>query len=378
MENRRKLLGNRIRDGRIRLSFTQQQLAEEAGFSSAQIISQIEKGEREVKAWELFNLAKALRLESSQLLIEEALQPSAPVMWRKLPQENRQLIEAEFLRRCHQYALLEKLCKCISEQKLPSKKADFNFMSFKEADELGEYMWKELELGSRPACSLRFLLEDKYGVKIWYENLGEETSAASTVGPFGVGILINSIEAPWRRNFSIAHELFHLITWDCMELESISKDANLNDKIEKLGNAFASSLLLPASHLKDAFQPRIQDKKVTNTDLIEVAREFDVSTEALLYRLINLSYVKREEIESLLDTSTFRALDRSFRVGEWARPPAIPERFVRLAFLAYQMGNLSRPRLAEYLDTSLVELTEKLLEYGLDDRIDYQAEVRTS
>ena len=378
MENRRKLLGNRIRDARIRLSFTQQQLAEEAGFSSAQIMSQIEKGEREVKAWELFNLARVLRLEISQLLAVESPEVSIPLLWRKSPSEGKEIIEAEFLRRCHQYALLEKLCECIVEQKLPSEKADFNSMSFKEADEFGEYMWEELDLGSRPAGSLRFLLEDKYGVKIWYENFGEETSAASTVGPFGAAILINSNEAPWRRNFSIAHELFHLITWDSMKLKSVTEDVNLNDKVEKLANAFASSILLPASHIKDAFQPRIEDKKVTHSDLIEVAREFDVSTEALLYRLINLGYVEREEIESLLDTPAFRALDRSFRVGQWARPPVIPERFVRLAFLAYQMGKLSRPRLAEYLDISLVELTDKLLEYGLDDRIDYQAEVRTS
>lgn len=378
MENLSKLLGNRIHDARIRLSFTQQQLAQEAGFSSAQTISQIEKGEREVKAWELFNLARALRLEISQLLAVESHEVSIPLLWRKSPSEGKEIIEAEFLRRCHRYALLERLCGCVIEQKLPSEKADFNSMTFKEADERGEYMWKELDLGSRPAYSLRSLLEDKYRVKIWYENLGEETSAASTVGPFGAAILINSIEAPWRRNFSIAHELFHLITWDSIELKSLSEDVNLNDKVEKLANVFASSILLPASNLKDAFQPRIKDKKVNHTDLIEVAREFDVSTEALLYRLIKLGYVEREEIESLLDTPAFRALDRSFRVGQWARPPVIPERFVRLAFLAYQMGNLSRPRLAEYLETSLVELTDKLLEYGLDDRIDYQAEVRTS
>jgi Zn-dependent peptidase ImmA (M78 family)/transcriptional regulator with XRE-family HTH domain len=378
VENRSKLLGKRIHDARIRLSFTQQQLAEEAGFSSAQIISQIEKGEREVKAWELFNIARALRLEISQLLAVEPQELTVPILWRKYPLEDKEIIEAEFLRRCHQYGLLEKLCAHVIERQLPSKKVDFSSMNFNDADEFGKDVWEELDLGSRPACSLRFLLEDNYGVKIWYADLAEGASAACTVGSFGTAILINSSEAPWRRNFSIAHELFHLITWSSMDLKSVAEDSVLNDKIEKLANAFASSLLLPSSQLKEAFQPRIKDNKVTETDLVEVARAFDVSTEALLYRLVNLGYTKREEIESLLDSDDFRALDRSFRVGEWAKPPSLPERFVRLAFFAYKAGNLSRPRLAEYLDTNLVELTDKLQEYGLDDRIEYEAEVRTS
>jgi len=378
MRDLTKVLGDRIRDARIRLSFTQEQLARESGFASAQIISQIEKGEREVKAWELFNLARVLRVEISQLLATEPPELSVTIFWRKSPSKDKEIIEAEFLRRCHQYALLEKLCECVIEEKLPSGSVDFGSMNFNEADKLGEQIGQKLDLGSRPACCLRSVLEDKYGVKIWYESLGEETSGACAVGSFGAAILMNSAEAPWRRNFSIAHELFHLITWDSMDLQSITADANLGDKIEKLANVFASSLLLPGSHVRETFQPRIKDNRVNNSDLIEVAREFDVSTEALLYRLTNLGYMNKQEIEDLLDAPSFRALDRSFRGKDWAKPPEIPERFVRLAFLAYQAGKLSRPRLAEYLNISLIELTDKLLEYGLNDQVDYKAEIRTS
>jgi len=67
MGDLRKILGDRIRTARVRLSFTQKDLAEEAGFSAPQIISQIEKGKRELKAWELVSLATVLRLEVSGL-----------------------------------------------------------------------------------------------------------------------------------------------------------------------------------------------------------------------------------------------------------------------------------------------------------------------
>jgi len=45
----------------------------------------------------------------------------------------------------------------------------------------------------------------------------EEGSAASAIGPFGPAILMNSKEAPWRRNYNFAHELFHLITWESLK-----------------------------------------------------------------------------------------------------------------------------------------------------------------
>lgn len=372
MEERGKLLGSRIREARIRLSYTQERLANEAHFASPQIISQIEKGERELKVWELFNLAKALFIEVSEMMGDEQSSPVA-VLWREAPAADREVIEAEFIKRCRQYALVEKLCECVIEKPLPVEKVTLKTMSFSQANKFGEKIWKELNLGNRPARALASFLEDYYRVKIWYKNLGEEGSAASTIGSFGAAMLINSQEAPWRRNFSIGHELFHLLTW------SATTDGGVSDeRIERLANAFASALLLPEFPLREALDPRIKQGKVENIDLIEVAHQFDVSTRALVYRLINLGHVDKAEIESLLDEPSFKSLDRTTRMGRWLQPPAMPERFVRLAFLAFQRGNLSRSRLAEYLNVSITDLGETLQDYGLNEEFDYQAEVRAT
>ncbi len=378
MDDLRKILGHRIRTARVRLSLSQQQLADEAGFSAPQIISQIEKGGREVKAWELVNLARVLRMEVSQLLNTEEPKPLAPVLWRKYPQRDRELIEADFLQHCEQYTLLEKLCEVVTERELPKATMNSVTMNFQYAEQLGDSVWKDLQLGSRPATCLVSVLEQKYRVKIWYQDLEEEGSAASTKGSFGAAILMNSAEAPWRRNFSLAHELFHLVTWDSVPPHSLMDNPELWDKIEKFANAFASTLLLPSDDIAQAFESRIRNDKVTYADLIEVAREFDVSTEALLYRLLNLGFIERDDIDSLRRDPDLRELDRSVRLRDWRKPPAIPERFVRLAFIAYQKGRLSRPRLAQYLDTSLIDLTDTLLGYGFDDRKDYQTSVRAS
>jgi Zn-dependent peptidase ImmA (M78 family)/DNA-binding XRE family transcriptional regulator len=377
MADLRKVLGKRVRDARVRLSLSQQQLAKEIGFSASQIVSQIEKGERDVKAWELVNLAKVLRIDVSQLLAVEEPQPSAPVLWRKYPEADKELIEAEFLQRCQQYALLEKLCGVVIKEELPTREVGYKILTYEYAEALGEEIRNQFALGSRPASSLSGILEEKYGVKIWYENL-DEGSAASTKGSFGAAILMNATEAPWRRNFNFAHELFHLITWPSFSTESLYEDRELWNEVERRANAFASSLLLPSEELSEAFESRIKDNRVEYTDLIEVGREFGVSTEALLYRLLHLGFFQKDVVDSLLEDDNFRSLDKSFRLTDWWKPPDIPERFGRLAFVAYQKGKLSRARLAEYLNTSLIDLSNTLLEYGLDDSKNYQASVRAS
>ena len=42
----------------------------------------------------------------------------------------------------------------------------------------------------------------------------------------------------------------------------------------------------------------------------------------------------------------------------WWQPLKFPKRFVRLAFVAYKKGRLSKGKLAEMLDTSLIDLSK--------------------
>lgn len=375
MGNYRELLGKRIRSIRDQVALTQKELAKQVGFSAPQIISQIEKGQREVKAWELVKIARALQVDISDLLAIEEPEPRPEILWRAIPRGRKELIEAEFIQCCRQYALLEYLCETNVEQDLVRTHVNIANMSFQDAEAFGDEIRVQFKLGARPATSLLDTLENTYGVKIWYRNLGEEGSAASVVATFGAAVLMNSVEAPWRRNFSFGHELFHLLTWRSIPMQLLKKDVALKDKIEKLANAFASNLLLPGDDVKLTFERRIKDGKIGYSDIIDIARQFDVSTTALLYRLRSLRLLAGETVESLLGDPAFRALDRATMRHLWWTPPEIPERFVRLAFIAYQKGKLSRARLAQFLNTSLIDLTDTLLEYGLDDRENYKTDI---
>ncbi|MBU2497477.1 MAG: ImmA/IrrE family metallo-endopeptidase [Proteobacteria bacterium] len=368
MENEfAKILGQRVGERRKTLKFTQEELAKKIGVNSSQIISQIERGEREVKAWELAKLGRALFIDVTDLLAQEDLGVDQPVLWRVLPSNQAEVKEAQFLKHCKEYALLEDLSGTTRSRHFPQKEVDPQGIDFRHAPKLADDIRREFSLGERPTASLEKTLEDRYGVKVWYDDL-EAGSAAATIGDFGPAILMNRKEAPWRRNYNFAHELFHLVTWNSIPATQLQEDKDLWEKIEKIANSFASCLLLPADSVAAEIQERAKENQIEYSDLIGIAREFDVSTEALLYRLLSLRLINRDTVDSVLGDMHFRKMDKTTMSASWWDPPALPERFVRLAFVAYQKSRLSRARLAQLLETTLPDVTETLLRYDFDDR----------
>jgi Zn-dependent peptidase ImmA (M78 family)/DNA-binding XRE family transcriptional regulator len=366
-----KILGQRIVILRKKFKLTQEELAKQVGVTHPQIISQIERGDREVKAWELAKLAKALFVDVTDLLAQENLVVEQPVLWRILPSNEVEIKEARFLKHCREYALLEDLSETRRSRDFPQKNVDLQTINFTVAAKLADEIRGEFGLGDRPAASLEKTLEEKYGAKVWYDDL-DKGSAAATIGEFGPAILMNKKEAPWRRNYNFAHELFHLVTWKSIPASQIQENKTLWEKIEKIANSFASCLLLPADSVAGEIQERAKENQIEYTDLIGVAREFGVSTEALMYRLSSLRLINKDTVDSVLSDPQFRSMDKSTMPASWWDPPELPERFVRLAFVAYQKSRLSRAKLAQLLETTLPDVTETLLRYGLDDRETYK------
>ena len=375
----RTRLATRIRNRREQLNLTQKTLADLAGFPVHQIISQIETGERDVKAWELARLAKALHVSVADLISEPEMAPGPAVLWRKPPTDVKAFREAVFTERCRRYAHVERLCGKQMPKEIPcARSLDLKQCSFGQVAELAAEVTRHLGLGDRPAPALVTALEERWGVKVWYFSMEDEASAACACGEFGPAILMNASEAPWRRNFSFAHELFHLLTWEASNSAEIQENPMLAERVEKLANAFASNLLLPADLTIAAFDRHVRENRVSYADLIAIAREFDVSTEALLWRVAGLGRVTAATVDKLRADPDFRRLDRTSRHGEWWNPPPIPERFVLLAFLAYSRGRLSKAKLAEYMDVSLPDLAATLMAYGLDEAADYDVTVPTA
>src|SRR6185503_20572604 len=60
-------------------------------------------------------------------------------------------------------------------------------------------------------------------------------------------VIINRHEVVGRRNFDLAHELFHILTWEAMPPEHSEESRETGgNRVEQLANNFASAVLMPA------------------------------------------------------------------------------------------------------------------------------------
>jgi Zn-dependent peptidase ImmA (M78 family)/transcriptional regulator with XRE-family HTH domain len=376
-----KALGKLLRKERESLNLKLGEVTQKMGFLHYQTLSSIEAGEREIKAWELFKLAELYGRNLDYFIIpRKTVRPQPKVLWRD-PARTTETMTAErkFLSFCQNYKKLLELTK-ESETKLPVcdfspiDKQEFSMRGFDYVAELSRQYSKLLNLGGRPACSLPSILEQVLAILVFYMDLGPGGSGASTHGDFGRAILVNANDAPWRRNYDLAHELFHLITWDTFSDEDIySQSKEGKSEVEQWADFFASEILLPGDEVEREFSKRVSDNEITYISLVEIAREFRVSIDALLWRLVNLRCLERKNVKELLEKGTIKDIDRKMRTNDWAddRPPYLSSRFVTLAIKALQMGKISKAKFAEYVDKPFSEVPYFLEKYGYDENEDY-------
>ena len=114
---------------------------------------------------------------------------------------------------------------------------------------------------------------------------------------------INSTESSVRQRFTIAHELGHLLlhsyTSSHIDRKSpspiqlrdeVSSLATDEDEIES--NAFAAELLMPDFMLEKDLQEITAEEDFNEKSIKDLAEKYNVSEQAMTYRLINLGYVR--------------------------------------------------------------------------------------
>lgn len=366
MTDEAKDIGRRVKAAREALGMKQEELARAVGFASRQILSNLEGGVRDVKASEAARLARALRIDLASLLADAPARPL--VLWRAQPCEGAEAIEAEFLQWCERQRRVLRLLDQRPSDQLPVYDLDLARMTYADADRLAGDIGQLLGLGVRPARGLSAALESRFDVTTWYLDT-PGGCAACTRDEHGASILVPRSEAPWRRHFDIAHELFHLLTWSSARGSvPLSDDTEDGRNAEQLANAFAASLLVPAEVVLRELGERSSERRVRLGELVAMARDFGVSLETLVWRLHNLGlWPERDVVRKLLGDPRLRELDKASQAKEWLDPPTLPERFVQAAYAATLRARLSRTQLATYLGCGLSELPSRLAEYGIDE-----------
>ena len=111
-----------------------------------------------------------------------------------------------------------------------------------------------------------------------------------------VVIGINEVHSPTRQRFTLAHELGH---WLLNHGDTVVDTVERRDELSSQGinvnemeaNAFAAELLMPGEWLRDDGPPRMLSP--LDEDAIRgLATKYEVSLEAMTFRLINLGLME--------------------------------------------------------------------------------------
>jgi Zn-dependent peptidase ImmA (M78 family)/transcriptional regulator with XRE-family HTH domain len=367
-------IGERLRYARERMGLTQGQAKDRSGVGESSL-SEFEHGKREPTLSQLAKLAEAYQRPSSFFLDATPI-PREEVRWRKKPTAQAEIVEAQFLRLCGQYHNLEAWCGQRATAELTPAGPPDAAINRTFAEALAHRVRKDLGLGEYPAFGFLEALEEQFGLKVFHHDFKPSGTAACTQHPtFGPAVLLNSNNPRWRRHFDLAHELFHLLTWDLLRPASTAAAGTWSESDEKLADAFAASLLLPAESVRQAVTQRAREGKLSLASVFEIARLFDVSVESTIWRI----HVIRGGTPET-NTKTKAAIKKAKQVApEYETrsdtpPPGRPARFVALAQLALRRGELSAGRYAEYVGVSrqqALRLVEQ--EHGDDEALELPA-----
>jgi Zn-dependent peptidase ImmA (M78 family) len=136
------------------------------------------------------------------------------------------------------------------------------------------------------------------GAKIIYENFNGEISGLLLKRPGSIIIGVHKAQAPTRKRFTIAHEIGHL-EMHSGALEQVHVDKNFEmhlrsaasstaeDVAEIEANTFAACLLMPRNLVMRDVGDQILDFEDPRL-VRQLAEKYQVSTQAMTFRLINL------------------------------------------------------------------------------------------
>lgn len=362
---KKEIIARKIREARERCGLSQGELAKLMGWKSHTSIVAIENGNQAVKTWELLKLAAIMKVSPESLYCDEARELELPlILWRNRAVDPNivRKEECEVIQHCENYRLIKRL---INEspsilKQLPNENCDLSVINTDWANLLAERMHRELNLGDYPAFLLAQCLEEDYGVLLMCTQL-ENGSAACCRAEWGAAIVLNGREVPWRQMFNIAHELFHLITWNPSLIGQVNANETLFQKNENLADAFAAALLMP----QQMIDIDVRGNKLTYSFVVALARKYRVSTSAMLWRLSYLRIISHKSVEQVLADEDFKQLDHSTFKNALQVTPPFDNRFIRLAYLAHEKGKLSKGRLAQMLGVKLRDVDKYLTDRGL-------------
>ena len=366
-----KVFGERLAKFRKAAGKTQDQMATVLGMSRPTYIA-IEKGTRPASSGEVIQLSAALGRPVHELVRRDPPVKIEPHLRMGVDSSTKdadevtagiQVLEGY----AEDYLRLERLLKAPLATNYPPEVSLPTRGDLREfAEDVAGRERGRLQLGDQPIGNLRKLLESEVGVRVFFGKLPSRVAGLyAFVDELGCCMLINSKHTHERGRASLAHEYGHVLVDRHKPGVDYFIGEGRKPANERFVEAFAMAFLMPAGgvrrHFWDIYNAT-NDFQVG--DLVRLASIFDVSVQAMTFRLEGLGLIPRGAWDMLISTQ--------LKVGEAKAALALqtsneveapyPERYRLMAVHAFVRGLIGEGELAAFLRCDRIEAREAVAE----------------
>lgn len=361
-------IGRRIALLREELAIKQADLAEKLGFRHRQTLQAIETGERKISVEELMKL-----IELSGRSIEYF---TDPFLWVgdgafSFRADTRTVIMAtDFERTAGSWVMLWRWL-CESNGLRPTSRPDLGISTKSTFEDVGAIAGRIVswfDLGDVPALHLGPRLESELMIPVLYVDIPDGISGATYHNGAMNVILVNRKDTAGRRNFDLAHEFFHALTWEDMpplRLDTDQPEDKHSKRREQLANVFASALLMPESLIRKFWRKATQvnaDQSAIASIMRKGAEHFQVSAPAFAWRLVSLTLIEEKQCRQALE---FIDAERETDVVNQTAPPLFSKFFLEQFAVAISEGHISARKAASLLTLDIDKLESAYESHGI-------------
>lgn len=353
-------IGETIREIRQKLKVSSGDLANAIGISNS-AMSEIENGNRSVKALELAKLCDFLNITPTAILKPESFASKILVSART---SNSGSGSRELTNYLQWLAEIRELIEPYRSNKTrilrPSIEIKYEEGWLESSKELAN--WAKAKLGDwrnsdNQPLKLKEEIEEKLGIDVVFKkSLDDSMLGLSVTSKEFPVILVNTEQDPSRFLFTLAHELGHVLSEDSGELINESRN-NPKNSAERFANSFAANFLLPEEYISH----KLSEVKNRKVGVLNIYNEINISWEALVYRLHNLGYIGAESRDAMCSLGVYgyaeHVMSRSAEVilvnREYKVPSECNPKWITNAVVqAFLKGEISSAVLADVINAT--------------------------
>jgi len=372
-------LGDRLRGARSEANFTQDAAAAALGMARTTLVA-IEKGQRSVRPEELLAFARLYGVSAGKLVSPDAIHVDFSAKFRRMQGKDGSRAGGEALRLLNRLATgaaqLERLLGQELRTDYPPPIRINPRLVNQQAEDAANNLRARLGVGFGPIPDLITMLELELGLRIFFRPLPSLISGLYAFdAAVGACVLINA-NHHWKRRVQTAiHETGHFAS-DRSHADILEGDELSFSIEERFAKRFGSAFLMPASRVRARFDQIVGlDNRFDVRELILLAHQFGVATEAMCRRLEELTLLPQGSWDSLRDRGFASDLERGVIAEEGAspKPPLISPRLAYLAATALDRELVSEGQLCDLLAVDRLDLREALKPFEAEEVISLYA-----